>query len=456
MFLGVPKSFVIRLGWTTGSYGVVQLLRLVNNVILARLLAPQIFGLMALVNSIRTGVELLSDVGIMQNIISSRRGEDPTFYNTAWTLQALRGLGLAILCFLLAMPIARFFDYPQLATILPVASLFFIFTGFDSTARALARKQLLVARISVFDIGVTAIALIAQVAIALITPTVWALVLGGILSAAAALIASFLFIPGMRHQFVIDLKSARELMRFGRWVFLSSIVFFFAMNFDRLYFAKQITLSQLGVYGIARSLADMVTLFVARASAFVLYPTVAAAGLAPIELRQKLLRGRRTLLLAAAIGMGIFLALSQIIVHLLYDVRYSEAGSILPVLCAGVWFGILTSTNDSILMGLSRPAYPALSNTAKLITYVIGVPLAFLAYGFTAAVAVIAAGEVVKYVALWILSHKEHLQFGRDDLMLTTAFVITSVVIGEITQILGIGGGIQSILPHMLAGAAVR
>src|SRR5438067_5748896 len=350
MFLGVPKSIVVRLGWVSGSYGVVQLLRLLNNVILARLLGPSILGLMALVNSIRTGVELLSDVGIMQNIISSPRGEDPVFYDTAWTLQALRGLVLAIIGLTLSVPLAHFFRYPQLAVILPVASLFFVFTGFDSTARPLVQKQLHVARLSVFDIGLGVISLVAHVSMALITPTVWALVLGSVITGAASLIGSFLFIPGLRHRFIIDPECARQLLRFGRWVFLSSIVYFFAMNFDRLYFARQITLSQLGVYGIARTLADMVSLFVARASSFVLYPSVAAAGLAPQELRKKLLHGRRTLLLGAAVGMGTFLALSEFIVRHLYDPRYWEAGWILPVLCTGVWFGILTSINDSILM----------------------------------------------------------------------------------------------------------
>src|SRR3954447_19072829 len=376
MFLGVPKSIAVRLGWMSMSYGAVQLLRLLNNVILARLLAPPIFGLMAVVNAIRTGVELLSDVGIMQNIISNPRGEDPLFYDTAWTLQAIRGLILATLCMLLAVPIARFFNYPQLAIILPVASLFFVFTGFDSTARALAQKQLKVARVSLFEIGTTLAAVVAQIALALITPTVWALVLGGVISGAVTLIGSFLVIPGIRHRIMIDPDSARQLLRFGRWVFFSSIVYFFAMNFDRLYFAKQITLSQLGVYGIARSLSDMITLFVARGSNFVLFPSVAAAGLGPVDLRKRLLHGRRTLLLVAAIGLGGFLAVSNLIVDLLYDERYSQAGVILPVLCVGVWFGILTSTNDSILMGLARPAYPAISNAAKLITYVVGVPIA--------------------------------------------------------------------------------
>ena len=456
MFLGVPKSLVVRLGWTSASYGVVQVLRVVNNVILARLLTPSIFGLMALVNSIRTGVELLSDVGIMQNIISSPRGEDPLFYDTAWTLQALRGLLLGALSIALAVPMARFFNYPQLAAILPVASLFFIFTGFDSTGRALVRKQLQIARVSIFDIGVAVVSLVAHVTLAIITPTVWALVLGSVVTGAATLISSFLFIPGMRHRFIVDRECAQHLMRFGRWVFLSSIVYFFAMNFDRLYFAKQIPLAELGVYGIARGLADMVNLFVARSSSMVLYPMVAASGLAPAELRKRLLHGRRTLLLLAAIAMGAFLALSTPIVRLLYDVRYAGAGWILPVLVIGSWFGILTSANDSILMGLARPAYPALSNAAKLITYLVGVPLAFYYYGFVAAVAVISAGEIVKYVALWILSHKEHLQFGRDDAVLTIAFMGSAFFFGEITRFLHIGGGVQAILPHLLNPTAVR
>jgi O-antigen/teichoic acid export membrane protein len=445
MFLGVPISIVKRLGWTTAGYGVIQILRFLNNVILARLLAPPIFGLMAVVNAIRTGVELLSDVGITQNIISNPGGDNPDFYDTAWTLQVLRGIALGLICILCAGPVANFFHYPQLKQILPVASLFFVFTGFDSTTRGLIQKQLLVRRSTAIQIASTAIAVVAQIALALITRTIWALVVGGVIAGATTLILSFLFIPGARHRFMIDPAVAKQLMKFGKWVFFSSIIYFFAMNFDRLYFAKQISLSQLGVYGIARSLADVVTLFVQNCTGFVLYPAVAAAGLAPVELRQRMLKGRRTLLLAAAVGMGIFLAFSGPMVGILYDARYREAAVILPVLSVGVWFNLLTATNDAILLGLGRPAYPALSNAAKLATYLIGVPLAFYFYGFMAAVVVISAGEVTKYAVLWISSHKEKLHFGRDDLVLTLAFAGTAIVCIEIMHALGLGAMLGSI-----------
>jgi O-antigen/teichoic acid export membrane protein len=455
MFFGVSRSVIIRLSWTALSYGTGQSLRLLNNVILARLLAPQIFGLMALVNAIRVGVELMSDVGINQNIVTNPRGAEPQFYNTAWTLQALRGISLAVISILLAVPLSRFFHYPQLAQILPVAALFFVFTGFDSTARGLLQKKLQVSRLAAAEIGIAVVMLAAHVSAALILRNVWALVLGSVITGSATLIVSFLLIPGMRNRFMIDPGTAREMMKFGKWVFLSSIVYFFAMNFDRLYFAKQITLSQLGVYGIARGLADMISLFVMRSSSFVLYPAVAASGLAPVDLRRRLLRGRRTLLLAAAVALGTFLAVSDLIVGILYDPRYSGAGAILPILCFGVWFGILTSTNDSILMGLARPAYPAISNGTKLATYLIGVPIAFQYFGFTAAVMVIAGGEFVKYATLWVLTHKEHLRFGRDDLVLTLMFAITAIVMRELVVALGLTGtggasGFHDILRSMV------
>ena len=70
----LSRSVTERLGWTTGSYAVAQAFRLVNNVVLARLLAPELFGIMLIFNILRTGVELLSEIGIGHNIISNKNG----------------------------------------------------------------------------------------------------------------------------------------------------------------------------------------------------------------------------------------------------------------------------------------------------------------------------------------------------------------------------------------------
>ncbi|MDY7023361.1 MAG: oligosaccharide flippase family protein, partial [Cyanobacteriota bacterium] len=72
--------------WTVVGYGGSQVLRLGSNLILTRLLIPELFGLMALVHTFIIGVALFSDIGIRPSIIRSNRWNDPLFLNTAWTL----------------------------------------------------------------------------------------------------------------------------------------------------------------------------------------------------------------------------------------------------------------------------------------------------------------------------------------------------------------------------------
>ena len=115
--------------WTVGSFGVGQALRLLMNIILARLLAPELFGVMSIVNSLRTGLELMSDVGIGQNVICNSEGDNPEFYNTAWTLQFIRGLLLWPIAAALAVPLAHFYNIPQLVYIVPITAFISVLGG---------------------------------------------------------------------------------------------------------------------------------------------------------------------------------------------------------------------------------------------------------------------------------------------------------------------------------------
>lgn len=437
----------MRLTWATASYGAIQIIKMVNNVVLARLLAPSLFGLMLIVNSIRTGVELLSDVGINQNIVSNEQGHTPEFYDTAWTLRAARGVALGAICFFISGTLAHFFGKPELGTILPVIALIFVFTGLQSTSNALLQKRKLVARVSIFDIAVTALTMIAHVALALITRTIWALVLGSLLSSVIGLIASYLIVPGTRHKIFVDPRSAREILSFGKWIFISSLIYFFAMNFDRLYFAKQIPLAELGVYSIARSLSDMISNLVIRASNMVVFPAVAAMRLTGPKLRARLLGARRTLLLLTAIVLSIFVALADVLVRLLYDARYAHAAILLPLLLIAVWVSILSTVNDSLMLGTQRPSYPAVANAAKLMTFIVGVPFAFHFGGLVAAIVVLTVGEAVRYVVLWLLARRRKLGFVRDDVALTAAFLLLIFVIRQLLWAAGLTGDIRSLFP---------
>lgn len=447
MLGGIPKTMVLRLGWTSGAMAAMQVLRLVNNVVLARLLAPPVFGLIMIAYTVKTGIELLSDAGIGQNIVSNKDGEKRDFIDTAWTLQVVRGILLGLACALFSSAIASFFGEPQLAAILPVMALLFVFSGFGSLGRALLQKRLAVVRADLFEFSMLLFTVVTQIGLALITPTVWSLVIAGVLSGAAWMVASYFLVPGIRHRLYINIAYAKQIFHFSKWIFLATAIYFFAWNFDRLYFAKQISLAELGIFAIVRSLTDMVTTSVTRFTNHLLFPTVAAMEGTVHEVRGKLLHGRRTLLLLVAIGLGGLVAVSDVIVEILYDDRYLAAATILPLLLIGVWFAILCTVNDSILLGSGRPAFPAYGNGAKLITYVVGVPLAYFHSGFIAAILVLVAGDIVRYVVLWAFSRRQHLAFGRDDLALTMLFVIALIGFRETLTAIGFTGGMDALSP---------
>src|SRR5439155_14947714 len=145
--------------WSTTEYTAGFVLRFGSNLILARLLIPEMFGLMALVNTFLMGLQMFSDVGIGPSIIQNRRGDDPTFLNTAWTIQVMRGLALSIFSCLIAQPIALFYGLPQLKWLIPVAGLSALISGFNSTSLFRLNRHLHLGRLTILAIATQLLAI---------------------------------------------------------------------------------------------------------------------------------------------------------------------------------------------------------------------------------------------------------------------------------------------------------
>jgi O-antigen/teichoic acid export membrane protein len=443
------RTIVSRLSWITFSHITTSGLRLLNSVVLARLLAPSLLGMFLIVNLTRTAVELFTDVGIGQNIVSNKNGHDPDFYDTAWTIQVVRGLVLGVICVLVAKPVALAFAKPQLEIVIPFAALFSIVSGFSSVSTCLIQKNIQVARFAKFEIGRAILNITIYTVLALITPTIWALVIGTVISFGVLCVSTYLLIPGIRHRIFIDFHYAREILIFGRWIFWSSIISFLAINFDRLYFAKELSLAELGVYSIARNLTETITQLAVQYGNLLLFPLVAAMQAPAPEVRGRIRHGRRVILLGAAVVLGALVAGSDLIIRLFYDPRYHEAGIVLPLLLISAWLAILSTVNEYILLGVSRPAITTYANAAKFLSYAVATPVAFLYVGFIGAVIAFVVGEAVKYVVLWALSRSHNLSFARDDLALTIVFVAAIALAREVTFAMGLTANLSGLFPWL-------
>src|SRR3954466_8895678 len=164
--------------WQGVSLGVGQLLRLGSNIILARLLFPEVFGLSTLALSISKGLNMFTDVGIGPNIIQSERGDDPVFLNTAWTVQIVRALGLALILSIIAFPAARGYGESRLFPILLAMAAGHLINGFASTSLFSMNRHMEIGRMSMLNIGEQVASLVVTIAIAWVYPSVWAVVIG--------------------------------------------------------------------------------------------------------------------------------------------------------------------------------------------------------------------------------------------------------------------------------------
>jgi O-antigen/teichoic acid export membrane protein len=432
--------------WTIGGYGLSTVLRTATNIILARMLAPDIFGTMLIVYTLRMGIEMISDVGIGQNIVYNKDANDPEFYNTAWTLQLIRSLLLWLVFCAAAIPLAHFYQAPILAVVVPITAFGIVFSGFTSISKSLLQKRLLLAKLNLYDTLMAVIGSAATILFAYFSPTIWALVLGGLFGSAVSMVASYFLLPDVKQKFHLSKRYTKQILHFGKWIFISSIVFFLSMYVDRLYLGAVVPLELLGIYGIARSISDLSGNLVLRLGNVVLFPFIASHAQTPRdELRTRLTSIRLKFLLLAAVGFAIFIATADLAIKILYDERYQQATWILPVLIAGSWFSVLAYVNESTLLGLGKPSYSAASNGTKLAFLLIGLPIMVKSFGLLGGVIVVALSDLCRYVPILIGQRNERFSFGMQDLLLTSIVLLMIVALEWLRWVAGFGTSFDSL-----------
>lgn len=432
--------------WTVGAFGITQLLRLITNVALTRLLAPELFGIMVIVNSIRTGVDLISDVGIGQNIVHNPSAENAEFYNTAWTLRLIRAVLLWLLTVVTADPIAQFYGVPILSIVLPVAGLFFVLGALGSVAPYLLQKRIRFVRLNFFEVIMATFSSIEYIVFAYFVPTIWGLVLASLADTATRSAGSYFILRNVRHKIFIASEHARKIFSFGKWIFLSSIIYFLSMNFDRLYYGKVAVLGMVGVYGIARSLSDMISVLVTRLGSYLVFPLIAGSHAMPRdELRAVLASKRLVFLLIGALGIAALVTVADVAIKIMYDQRYQAAGWMLPLLCLGAWFSMISSLNESMLLGLGKPLYSAASNGLKFVWLLIGLPIAFAQFGVLGAIVVVSASDFWRYIPSLMGQIRERFSFVGQDIIATFAILLFLGLCEWIRWSLGFGTSFDSL-----------
>ncbi|MGF1511137.1 MAG: oligosaccharide flippase family protein [Myxococcota bacterium] len=368
-----------------GGHGASLVLRVGSSAVLTRLLDVEVYGLLELVWVFMTGLQLFSDLGLNVAVVQSEKGDKEDFLNVVWTLNCIRGGVIWVGAALGAIPMALFYETPALAVLLPVAALTAVLDGFNATSLMTQTRRLNQGPLIRLEVSVQVITAIVQIAVAMVWPSPWAIVVGTICGSAFRLFSSFFFFKTFRHRFHFDRQVARELFNFGRWIFLATLVTFISSQGDRMLLGKLMDLSYLGVYAIAGRLSLALESVMKRISSSVIFPMFSEAirehakreDARPEELAGLLNRARLRSDLAFMVPAGMLIVLGELVVRIIYDPRYLDAGYVLQIMAIRTALGNIVIPCEAFFLAGGDSRFGFWRSLLQAGAVLIGVPIGY-------------------------------------------------------------------------------
>lgn len=422
---GLGKRAALSSFWTLIGFGSQQVIRMATHLFITYFLLPEAVGLMALVSVWAQGIALFTDIGIGANIMQHKRGGSVTFLRTAWTIQTIRGFVIFVFVAAAAWPLSRVYGQSALMFLLPVVATEAIFSGFATTSLFLANRRLQLARITVMEVTGDVVAGAVAIAWASIQPSVWAYVSLPITRAIVRLTLSHFFFaePRMRFQWRRDDRIA--IIKFGKWIFLSSILGFFSSSLS-LILVGFMPAATLAAYWIAFLWSRTTVRALYSISAKVLLPLYAhLADSDPALLAPRILRVRSALLLATLPIIYFFALFGEDFIALVYKDVYVEAGWMLKILACGAAISALLATTSSVLLAVGDSFRFMLLLATGTISMAVSMAVGWFFFGFEGLIVGVAVAEVFNYPVMAVFTHRYGVWLPKLDI---TVFGLTAFV----------------------------
>jgi O-antigen/teichoic acid export membrane protein len=389
------RQRVLKAGlWSLAGFASNMLIRFGSNLLMTRLLVPEMFGLMAIGTTIMMGLAMFSDLGLKQFVVQNHRGSESSYLNTAWVIQIFRGvlLWLLALCLSLIIMVAgriglfpgvSVYASPDLPPVVAALSFSAVIGGLTSTKLFEANRGLSLGLITRIEIVAQIVGLVCMVAWVSIDRSVWALVAGSNSSAFARAGLSHVWLPGVGNRWEWDKSAAQDILRLGKWIFLTSILGFLVNSGDQLLLAGFVDSATLGLYVIASLYVSSVDGILSKLMGDVSLPALSeVVRERPADLKQSYYRFHRIIAAISYFSSGVLMAFGQSLIGFLYDNRYESSGWILQVLAA-VLLTIPFRLATQSFLALGRPELQSHVVLVRLISLIMFTPIGFHFFGLT-------------------------------------------------------------------------
>lgn len=318
--------------WLAAARFAVNALGFLSSLILARVLVPEDFGLVALAMSFLAITNSLTDLSL-SNALISHPAPVSAHYDTAWSLGLCRGLLVAAAFAALGWIVAPLFGDPRLVDVMFALSLTIILSGLTNPRAIMLTKDLIFWQQFMLQVSQKIVGFVVSVAIALTYHSYWALVLGALAGQFAGTILSYSVLP---YRPRLRFSGFSELFTFSSWMSLSAMLNTFNWRLDHFLIGGYIGQADLGYYTMGDTIASLPTRETAAPLVSTMFPALSRLAHSPERLAYAYIRAQ-SLITAVTLPAGVGMALiSEPLVHLVLGPKW--APSILVVQALGAVF----------------------------------------------------------------------------------------------------------------------
>lgn len=338
-------------GWMVAMRFSIRGIGLVSTAVLARLLVPADFGLVALATAVSGLVEVLGNFQFHVILIKEQdAGRD--YYDTAWSLGILRGGATALFLCALALPAASFLQEPRIESIVYVLAISAFATGFRNTGIIDFQKKLDFHKDFLFNVAGKLTSFVATLVLAFTLRSYWALVLGILVGNVASVGWSYVMHPFRPRP---SIARAREIFSFSKWLLFNGFLSFATQRSDTFIVGRIVGAAALGIYGVAFEIASLATTELVAPIRRALLPGYAQLAANPDKLREGFIGGFSLILLLAAPAAAGIGACAEPIVQLFLGSQWLDVIPLLRILCVFGTLQICVANTHPLYLAMGKP-----------------------------------------------------------------------------------------------------
>ncbi|MEO1456956.1 MAG: lipopolysaccharide biosynthesis protein [Pseudomonadota bacterium] len=338
-------------GWIFAGRLVVRSFALLSTVILARLLTPEDFGIVAIATAFVFIAEAVSGFQFNAALIARREVKDSD-WDAAFTLNLLRGLTLSALTVLAAPLLAGVLERPDATLAIAATGLFPLITSVRSPRFIEFEKRLSMRQYFMSELATNLGRFVASVGVALVYPTYWALIVGLIAGVLLQVTVTHLYAP---YRPRLTFKGARSLLSFSLWITGTYALNTIGIQSSRFILLTRLDVGTVGVFKLGQDIATMLTADLIHPISRSLFPAFAEIANDRARLREAYLMAQTgTLLIGLPMSFGLALVAEPLVLLLLGE-AFREATLVVEYVAFASAFQVMETGVVAILMAMQRP-----------------------------------------------------------------------------------------------------